>query len=231
MLHFSEKINMEPQIKISEVTPLRYVQNQNLIICRRNDVYNQLKSIALKINHDVANSPNLRTVELGIMYAVQRENEKNMWHRAFLKFRRQCDCVDVLHLVDIGIVLDLTSKIMVRKIESQEIRNLDWGQFKMAIYAVIQYQTDHEFHVIFDSVKGKKMKAVYGLIGKRPTRFTNVSLHRRIPRQDEVFPRNTHRSTNNHPITLNPYIQPIDLRIPNSSMWISHFRSPFGPAP
>lgn len=99
-----------------------------------------------------------------------------------LQVQNECESVDTISKKngdDVAQSPDLNSiepgglyadGYIIRAIRSDYIRDLDFGQFKLAIYGVTVFETDAEFNIILDSVKDKRMKAVVVLIERKGNR-------------------------------------------------------------
>lgn len=152
---------------VETVIPTRFGRN-NIIACRRLEIIKQIYTLSERLAKDTENVIDEHSPVLNVMYAL-RFLGSNKWQRATVKFVRRHDNVPVLQLIDEAGVLDFDqTKMQIRKIQCPIIRDLEFGEIKMFIYAIGTYQNDYEFQLIFDQlIKGKDVTAVISLLERK----------------------------------------------------------------
>lgn len=140
---------------------------QCIIIVQRATTKSKLIEIARKLQDDVANSKNEQNIEENVIYAAKVAGKP--WRRVNLKFVRQTDGVAVLQLLDENGLIEMGSKnLVVRKIQSKEIQQMETGLIKMFIYGLFKYITNQEFKLIFNQILlKKKISAIFSLISRK----------------------------------------------------------------
>lgn len=152
---------------VESVIPLRFGKSNNIIVCRRPEIFNQLHILSEKLQNDVSCLVDERQLQPNIVYAVYHSKRKQ-WLRAMIKFIRSNDNVPVLELIDDA---GLMEKIRVRKIEDPSLRDLKCGEVKMVIYGIGPYVADKEFDMFFNAlIKDEKVTAIMTLLEAKSNR-------------------------------------------------------------
>lgn len=152
------------KVQVEEVTPLRFAQDRNVIICETSI---DCAGISQALNHDINGDQDDHDPVESTMYALSVNGKP--WNRAMIKFRR-VDGMRVFQLLDRHGNIDLDPlNVRVRKIKDPALLDMKIGQFKLIIYAVAKYECDKELISIFDqTVRNRQVTCLSGLIEPKP---------------------------------------------------------------
>lgn len=149
---------MEPE----EVTPTRLVEN-NIIICQKHWDPRQMSK---RLERDVMNIQNEVEPTTGVIYAMKLANS-NIWSRAVVKLQRD-DGLILIQSIDMRGVFDFKPGVLLRRIQSPELKRLKPAIFKLIIYGIAKYELGEEVMLIFNqTIKGNKTVAICRLIEQR----------------------------------------------------------------
>lgn len=153
---------------VERVIPMEYAPKENIIVCQRPEVLNDLKS---KLAVDVLNVADEQALEQNVVYAMKKFKHK-YWTRAMVKFFRRSDNIPVLQKLDTNGTINFDPTTMhVRKVKDLGLINQQWGHFKMFIYAVYSYDHDSDFDLIFkEFLQGKEVIGVFDLMEPKPNK-------------------------------------------------------------
>lgn len=99
----------------------------------------------------------------GVIYALKLANS-NIWSRAVVKFQSN-DGLIVIQSVDMRGVFDFKPGVLLRRIQSPELKSLKPSIFKLMIYGIAKYEPGDEFMMIFDqTIKNEKTVVISQLM-------------------------------------------------------------------
>lgn len=151
----------------TEVTP-KHLADNNIIICQKRLNPRQMSR---RLERDVMNIKDEVKPSAGVIYALKLNNS-TIWSRAVVKFHRD-DGVIVIQSIDMPGVFDFEPGILLRRIQSPELKDLKPSIFKLMIYGIAKYEPGDEFKMIFKQTIQNNEKTV--VISRLMEQRTNIT--------------------------------------------------------
>lgn len=152
---------METEVE-TQITPMRLVDN-NVIICQK---HLDPRKMSRELERDVMNVQDEIEPTAGVMYAIKL-SKSNIWSRAVLKIKRDDGSI-LIQSIDMSGVFDFGPGMLIRRIQSPELKSLKPSMFKLMIYGIAKYEPGEEFMLIFNQlIKNKKTVVINRLMEQR----------------------------------------------------------------